>query len=198
VYKRQTLESFLPGVLDSIDNSAVVTELLDVDGLTLLAYRSGGVWEHNHDHDHEDHKDRDDYDHAHHEDHDHDHAHDDDHKDHDEHAHDEDHAHHDDHDHHDEHALDEHDGHDHGTHDHDHGEGSTDPHIWLDPANGAAMAAAIAEVLIRIDPEAEELYRENLARLQADLSLQQTALAERLAPLIGSPFVLFHDACHYF
>ena len=42
--------------------------------------------------------------------------------------------------------------HDHG-HGHDEKPGASDPHVWLDPANAAAMTKAIATALAAADPE---------------------------------------------
>ncbi|MGG7643369.1 zinc ABC transporter substrate-binding protein [Rhodovulum sp. YNF3179] len=117
--------------------------------------------------------------------HDHDHAHDDD-----------DHGHDDDDDHaHDDHAHDDH-GHDddHDTHDH----GAIDPHLWLDPANAALWLNAIAAALSAADPENADTYRSNAALAEEELEALVAETDARLAPVRGLPFVVFHDAYHYF
>ena len=101
--------------------------------------------------------------------------------------HDHDHA----HDAHEDHAEEEHaeDAHDHGA---------EDPHIWLDPVNGAAALAAIAAALAEIDPANAESYRQNAAAGQAELTALVADLSARLEAARGKPFIVFHDAFHYF
>lgn len=60
-------------------------------------------------------------------------------------------------------------------HDHDHAEGEHDahggydPHIWLDPRQAMKMADNIERALIALDPDGAAGYRENAARLTAEL-----------------------------
>jgi len=121
----------------------------------------------------------DGHDHAHDE-----HAHEDDH----DHAHD-DHAHEDDH----EHAPDEH-GHD----DHGHAHGEMDAHIWLSPANARVMAEAMAATLAEVDPAHAGQYETNAAGFADRLTAVEEEIEAILAPVRGRPFVVFHDAYHYF
>jgi len=95
----------LEDAIETLAEGASVTELLEVDDITLLDFREGALFE-AHDHDHGDHDDHDDHDHE-------DHAAEDDH-DHDDHGHEEAKA--------EDHAHDEHD-HDHASHDHGDHEG---------------------------------------------------------------------------
>lgn len=108
------------------------------------------------------------------------------------HGHDHEHVHADDHDH-DDHAHD-HDHHDHHGHSHE----GTDPHAWLDPANGRHWLGLIAEDLARLDPEGARDYRENAARAAARIAILDAEIAARLEPLHDKPFVVFHDAYGYF
>ncbi len=82
--------------------------------------------------------------------------------------------------------------------DHDHDPGALDPHLWLDPANAVVWLGAIAETLAEIDPEHGDVYRANAARGQGELEVLQASIAARMAPLHDRPFVVFHDAFHYF
>lgn len=73
-----------------------------------------------------------------------------------------------------------------------------DPHLWLDPRNAAVLVAELARVLSDHDPENAAKYRANaqavhdrLARLEADINAI-------VAPLRSRPFLVFHDAYHYF
>lgn len=80
----------------------------------------------------------------------------------------------------------------------DEDEGPTDPHCWLDPQNAIAMTTAIAAKLIAIDPAHGAAYRANAAREIAVLKALDKELAAGLAPLHGRPYIVFHDAYHYF
>ncbi|MFG6610108.1 zinc ABC transporter substrate-binding protein [Sulfitobacter sp. 1A12057] len=151
-------------------------------------------------HDHEEHG-HDEHDHG---DHDHDHeAHDHeghDHGDHDDHGHGE--KDHDDHGHddhgHDDHDHDDHGHEDHGHEGHDHAHDGDDPHVWLDPRNGQLWLGQIAEALAELDPENAAQYRENAEAAQAELAVLEEDIAETLAPVKDRPFIVFHDAYHYF
>lgn len=90
--------------------------------------------------------------------------------------------------------------HDHGPgdHGHSHAHGGPDGHIWLDPENAKAMAAAVAAALSEIDPGNAAVYRSNLATLDGRLDALDAELRETLAPVRTKPFIVFHDAYHYF
>ena len=82
--------------------------------------------------------------------------------------------------------------------DHADGHEEVDPHMWLDPANARAFVAAMADALSAVDPENAAKYAENAEAEIARLDELQAQLAQRLAPLAGKPFIVFHDAYHYF
>ncbi|WP_198947901.1 zinc ABC transporter substrate-binding protein [Magnetofaba australis] len=186
-----TLESFLVKSLATLGQNAHSAPLIETHGLSLQHMRRGGVWGEGHHHHHADHD-------AAHEDHD---------------AHDheaQEHADHDAHDH-EAHEHEDHDEHDHKAQEHadpDHAmgaqEGSTgetaamDPHIWLDPHNGAVMAAHMAAVLGKADPANAALYTENARRFAQNLAQWEAHARTRLAPLRGAPYLVFHDAYHAF
>lgn len=167
VYVSHSLEGFLEKPLETLSKNSHQLELIATEGLALRKMREGGTWE-NHGHD--------DYD-----DHDEDHGHDDDHG-HDEHAHDEGRDH-------------DHDAH--GEEDHHHEHGGIDPHIWMDPANGASIATAITDELAEIDPEHADDYRANLKTLLASLTSLGNDLRQQIAPIQSKPYVVFHDAYQY-
>ncbi len=73
-----------------------------------------------------------------------------------------------------------------------------DPHIWLDPANARAMVRAIADALAEADPAHAEHYRANAAKTRERIAALAKDIDERLAPVRDMPFVVFHDAYHYF
>ena len=97
----------------------------------------------------------------------------------------------------------EHDhGHDH-DHDHDHGDETAgvlkfDPHVWLDPENAKAMAAAVAQALAKADPANAAAYAANADAFAKSLDQEQAAIAAELAPIKDRPYVVFHDAFQYF
>ncbi len=165
------LEASLDRAIDSLGADATIVELGEAHGLTLLPFREGGAFEaheHGDDEDHGEEAGHDDHDH---EDEAADHDHDDD--DHGEMAED-----------------------DHGHEDHDHG--AYDMHVWLDPVNAAAIVQEIAEALAEADPENAAQYAENADRLNMRLEELTTEISAELEPVKDKPFVVFHDAYHYF
>ena len=73
-----------------------------------------------------------------------------------------------------------------------------DPHIWLSPANARAITDAIAERLARLDPAHAGRYRANADATMGDLTRLENRLSEKLNPIKGRPFAVFHDAYRYF
>lgn len=100
------------------------------------------------------------------------------------------------------------DDHDHGeAHDradggkddgHNHGADGLDPHIWLDPENARAMVREIAESLSTADPENAASYKANADAMDRKLADLIQSTNERLAPVKGRSFIVFHDGYHYF
>ena len=158
--------------IETLPAKAEILTLGELDGLTELDVRTGGNWEkHVHDHDeHHDHEalDHDDHDHEAHNDHDHD---------------DHDHEAHNDHDH------EDHDAHDHGGH---------DPHVWLDPQNGLTMARAITASLSAMDAENAAKYKANEKAFEEKLNAATDSIKAELAKIKGKPYIVFHDAYHYY
>lgn len=154
--------------------------LNSVDGLLKLAFREDGPFDA------------------------HDHGHGDD--DHDDHGTENADAGHDDDEHHHDHAAHEDDDHaahgddDHAAHgDDDHvAHGEIDQHLWLDPANAAAMVDGIAAALAAADPARAATYADNGAALKVRLSELTSDVAASLDGLSDRPFVVFHDAYQYF
>ncbi|MEM7718560.1 MAG: zinc ABC transporter substrate-binding protein [Pseudomonadota bacterium] len=192
----EDLTPWLEDAVETLAEDAAVTAVLEADGVELLEFREGLLFEeHDHgdhdDHGHEDHADGDHDDHGHeehadedHDDHDHE-AHaekaEDDH-DHDEHA-EEGHGDHDDHGH------DDHAGHDHGAH---------DPHAWLSPDNASTWLNVIAAQLSAADPDNAGVYFENAAAAREEMEALKAELSATLEPVRGTNFIVFHDAYQYF
>jgi len=206
----EDLTPWLASALETLAGDADTTALLETDGVTLLEFREGALFE-AHAHDHGDH---DDDKHAEGEAHEHDHeehaeadAHDHDHEehaeghDHEEHAEGEAH----DHDHGDEahaeasshdHAHDDH-GHDDHAHD-DHAHGAHDPHAWLSPDNAAVWLDVIAARLSSADPGNAGTYFGNAAAAKEELDAVSAEVNATLEPVRGLSFIVFHDAYQYF
>ncbi|PKP84101.1 MAG: zinc transporter [Alphaproteobacteria bacterium HGW-Alphaproteobacteria-2] len=83
---------------------------------------------------------------------------------------------------------------------HGHGEehAGFDPHLWLDPVNAGRIALAMAEALAAADPQNADAYLANAAAALDEIDAASAAVAGRLAPHVGKPFLVFHDAYHYF
>jgi zinc transport system substrate-binding protein len=93
-------------------------------------------------------------------------------------------------------------GHDHDKtaeagHDHE-GVLAFDPHVWLDPENAKAMAAAVAAELSKADPANAKTYEANAAAFAVSLDTVSADIAKELEPAKGKPFIVFHDAYQYF
>ncbi|WP_138468932.1 zinc ABC transporter substrate-binding protein [Poseidonocella sp. HB161398] len=176
VWVGEALTPWLERPIGSLASGADVLELLAVPGTETLQFREGATFA---PHSHGDGEAHDGDGHAGDEDHDHEHAGDEDH-DH-EHGHEEEHeeagAHGDAH------------GHDH------HG---ADPHAWLDPGNAALWLDAIAAELSELDPENAGAYAANAAAGRAEIDAAEAEAAALVTPLAGRPFIVFHDAYHYF
>ncbi|MEM9764756.1 MAG: zinc ABC transporter substrate-binding protein, partial [Pseudomonadota bacterium] len=186
------LTPWLERSLDTLAEGATQVVLMEAPGIEHLPLREGPLFEH----DHGDHHGEHDDDHGHDE-----HAHGDDDHDHGEkHAHD-DHGHkdhgHDDHGH-KEADHEEHEGHAHG-HGHGHGHNDDrDAHIWLNPANAAQIAEAVAAALAEADPAQAALYKTNAAAAAAEYEALAETLVTTVEPVAGRPFVVLHDAYHHF
>ncbi|WEX12033.1 zinc ABC transporter substrate-binding protein ZnuA [Chelativorans sp. AA-79] len=90
-------------------------------------------------------------------------------------------------------------GHDHGEEhaDHHHGHGK-DMHVWLDPENARLMAREITSTLVEADPQNAATYEKNAAALDERLGKLISDTEKTVEPVRGKPFIVFHDAYHYF
>lgn len=96
-------------------------------------------------------------------------------------------------------------GHSHGGDGHAHGnegpEGDSaglDPHVWLSPRRLVTMADRVARELAAADPDRGPVYEGGRTRLIAELEALDAELRDRLKPLAGTAFIVFHPAWGYF
>ncbi len=74
---------------------------------------------------------------------------------------------------------------------------ATDPHAWLDPSNAEVWLAAIAAELSRIDPDNAASYAANAQAAIAATEALDAEVQATLAPVAGTPIVVFHEAYGY-
>lgn len=72
--------------------------------------------------------------------------------------------------------------------------GPADAHLWLDPANAQAIAAAAARHLGELDPGNRATYEANATALAARLDGLDDDMRTVLAPVAERPFAVYHDA----
>lgn len=78
------------------------------------------------------------------------------------------------------------------------GEGSPDPHFWLDPIYAVRQVKNIRDALISVDPPNRGHYEANASAYTARLMALHKDMAEGLAPFNGLPLVTYHESFNYF
>ncbi len=68
------------------------------------------------------------------------------------------------------------------------------PHFWLDPENGRAIARAIAAKLSQLDPAGKSLYENNLTTFESKLTEKEKEWATKMAPYAGTEVVTYHKS----
>jgi zinc transport system substrate-binding protein len=79
----------------------------------------------------------------------------------------------------------------------EHAEGSTDPHVWLDPVRFATIAGKLAERMGQADPAHAAGYTERAAKLHTELTALDTEYATALKTCDRREIVTSHTAFHY-
>ncbi len=82
--------------------------------------------------------------------------------------------------------------HSHEEHDHDHSHETTDEHLWLSLSNAITATKALTEAICALDPDGEEIYKQNSAEYISrltDLDNEYRSATES----ITDSFVLFAD-----
>ncbi|MEP5155033.1 zinc ABC transporter substrate-binding protein, partial [Planktotalea sp.] len=169
VFVSHGLTPWLDAPLDALAGDALKIEVMEIEPMVHHDYRGdGGHHDHGHDDEHED--EHDDHEDEHEEAHDDDHDdHGDDHKD----------------EHEDEHAD-------------EHGEGTLDPHGWLDPLNAKRWVEEVAKSLASSDPDNAVTYMANAEAAQQSLDLLITDIEAQIAAVKGRHYMTLHDAFQYF
>jgi zinc transport system substrate-binding protein len=76
--------------------------------------------------------------------------------------------------------------------------GNIDPHIWSSPRNMKIIAANTAKAFIRLDPENQHIYLDNLKYFEQELDSIDQYITQKLAHLDSRSFLIYHPALTYF
>ena len=79
-----------------------------------------------------------------------------------------------------------------------HRHGDYDPHVWLSPRMGAAMARNIRDALVALDPGGADSYAANCQALESELDSVDFEISRLLRPYKGRELFVFHPAYGYF
>lgn len=71
------------------------------------------------------------------------------------------------------------------------------PHYWLDPQNGLAMAKAIATHLSTLDADNATDYQRNLTKFEQELNERYKTWQQQLAFLKGKELISYHSSLRY-
>ncbi|WP_330948928.1 metal ABC transporter solute-binding protein, Zn/Mn family [Virgibacillus sp. MG-45] len=85
----------------------------------------------------------------------------------------------------------------HTEEDHGHDHGDHDPHIWLDPIRMKEMSAIVADALITLNPQEEEMYATNLQALNKDLEVLDEQYSKVLTNKQQKKLLVAHKAFGY-
>jgi zinc/manganese transport system substrate-binding protein len=72
------------------------------------------------------------------------------------------------------------------------------PHYWLDPANGAVIAANVLAALKKADPANSEYYEKNYARFKSELAARLAGWKAAMAGVSGRKVISYHSSWIYF
>jgi zinc transport system substrate-binding protein len=79
-----------------------------------------------------------------------------------------------------------------------HGHGEVDMHLWLAPENARRIVSVVASQLVELDGANAAHYRRNAAVMIKRIDALEAKLKLALAPVHEIPYIIFHDAYHYF
>jgi zinc/manganese transport system substrate-binding protein len=72
------------------------------------------------------------------------------------------------------------------------------PHYWLDPINGKAIAKNICDGLIRISPENKSYFEGNLIAFNNRIDMKLKEWSAQMAPFKGAKIIAYHNEWCYF
>ena len=72
------------------------------------------------------------------------------------------------------------------------------PHYWLDPENGKAIARTIARHLKEVDPQHSQDFNANLERFMQSIDRLEKEWAEKYSNLRGKSLIYYHNTWPYF
>jgi ABC-type Zn uptake system ZnuABC Zn-binding protein ZnuA len=75
--------------------------------------------------------------------------------------------------------------------------GALDPYCWTSPKTVKSLLPALADELVKLDPEGEDLYRSNAASFAKRLDALEDECSKKLAPHRGRAAVVLHPAFYY-
>ncbi|MDH6304894.1 zinc transport system substrate-binding protein [Parabacteroides sp. PF5-5] len=91
------------------------------------------------------------------------------------------------------HETEEH--HDHQGHHH---HGGSDPHIWSSVGGMRTIAWNTLNAFLALDKEYTAYYWQNYNQLLSEIDETEAIIKERLSPLAGDAFIIYHPALTYF
>lgn len=75
---------------------------------------------------------------------------------------------------------------------------ASDPHVWLSLSNLEVIAGVVETSLTQADPDGAAVYRQNCAAYQRQIAGKHEQLKQRLVPVLGRTFYIYHPALGYF
>ncbi len=78
------------------------------------------------------------------------------------------------------------------------GEGSGNPHVWLDPINAIHQVEMIRDAFVRADPAGKEVYITNAEEYIGKLKALDKEIREEVSGFSTRKFIAFHPAWVYF
>ncbi|MDR1937787.1 MAG: zinc ABC transporter substrate-binding protein [Tannerellaceae bacterium] len=81
---------------------------------------------------------------------------------------------------------------------HSHHPGGVDPHIWSCIGGARAIAENTLKAFIALDKDNEPYYRENYAKLRAEIDETEAVIRQKLSPLANRAFIIYHPSLTYF
>jgi zinc/manganese transport system substrate-binding protein len=72
------------------------------------------------------------------------------------------------------------------------------PHYWLDPERGKAIAQTICKALVRLSPDNQKLFEANLKSFTEKIDAKMKEWQGKMAPYKGRKIVAYHNEWVYF